>query len=253
MDKPYILWTLRRTGGTTLASILSQASSHPKVAHEPFNPDRIYGDVGKKWEESGDILRTREDISSILKLTPSIKHCFEIVPMQLNSILLQETTREGYRHIILRRRSEVERLFSLEVASLTGAWGPEDAKRKYTEISSGGGAGISLRTRSSLLHMAECYLRSRWLLGELKKRKQNYMMVDFEDLYGSIDVGCRKVSEIFTFLGHTKGRYHEFSHIVRDKLEKGNQGTRQISQHIENAEEWKGVIRKNWRAMTMDQ
>ena len=41
--RPFIIWTLRRTGGTILAAHIGVKH------HEPFNKDRIFGDVSKAW------------------------------------------------------------------------------------------------------------------------------------------------------------------------------------------------------------
>ena len=52
--RPFIIWTLRRTGGTNLATRLMALSQYPKLEHEPFNPDRVHGHVTRNWVEHCD-------------------------------------------------------------------------------------------------------------------------------------------------------------------------------------------------------
>ena len=37
MSRPFIVWTMQRTGGTALAQTLMGLSEHPAAEHEPFN------------------------------------------------------------------------------------------------------------------------------------------------------------------------------------------------------------------------
>jgi hypothetical protein len=37
VSSPFIIWTMQRTGGTTLTDLLMSMSEHPGAEHEPFN------------------------------------------------------------------------------------------------------------------------------------------------------------------------------------------------------------------------
>ncbi|NBZ89420.1 hypothetical protein [Stagnihabitans tardus] len=250
MDYPYIIWTFRRTGGTTLATILSHASSHGQAPHEPFNPDRIYGNISKEWNETGDVKKLYSSISEVVERREVIKHCFEIVPMQLNTVLLQETIRLGYRHIILKRRMEVDRLYSLEVASRTGAWGPETAKKKYQALENLGTPSIRLNLRASLTHMAECYLRARWITTEMKRRRAEHAHVDFEDLYPEPEYEPEKICDLLKFVGHSEQKIADLLPFIKQKVSTGNQETHSVDKFIENAAEWRRTVRANWRLIS---
>lgn len=121
---PLIIWTLRRTGGTNLAS-------HVGVKyHEPFNNDRIFGDVSKSWREKLDRAELRLGVAKALHGNPSIKHCVETVPDEVTQELVRQSVKKGYQHIFLIRRKPDGRVLSLQFASSFGIWGAEHAKKK---------------------------------------------------------------------------------------------------------------------------
>ncbi|AXI46082.1 hypothetical protein C1J03_08665 [Sulfitobacter sp. SK012] len=45
MSHAYFIWTMQRTGGTTLAILLRRLSEHPSVEDEPFNLTRVFGHI----------------------------------------------------------------------------------------------------------------------------------------------------------------------------------------------------------------
>jgi hypothetical protein len=246
LDQPYIIWAMRRTGGTTFASFLGRITSHTSVQHEPFNPERLYGEVAKDWNESYDLDRMRAKISNILQSRPVIKHCYEIAPLPLNILLLQESVRLGYHTILLHRKAEVDRQFSLEIAKLTGAWGAATAGSIYEEIRSGARPKPVLPIRSSVAHMADCHMRKAWLASMLSALGIDYSDVAFEDLYADREQGVRTVNAVLARLGHADARIAELRPDVELAVTAKGQDTQRIDYLVENAVKWRQTMQSIW-------
>lgn len=130
VERPFIIWTLRRCGGTNLGEALFKASKYNAIQHEPFNGDRLYGEVTKAWIEHKDLDKLYKSIECILEERPLIKHCFEIIPDEINQALLELSCKFGYKHIFLYREYPTDRLLSLNYAQVTGVWGKEQKSQK---------------------------------------------------------------------------------------------------------------------------
>lgn len=246
MDKPFIIWTLRRTGGTTFAALLATASSHPSVPHEPFNPDRLYGAVSKGWNQEFDVEKMRGAISEILKQKPTIKHCYEVVPQPLNVLLLLESAKQGYHQIFLRRRAEVDRMFSLKIAELTGAWGADKAGTIFEQIKSGEIDRPELSLRNSIAHMTDCKLRSTWLEHSLQSLHIAHSEVAFEDLYENLEAGTDSVNAVLAQIGHSAERIAELRPQIESALSSSGQKTRQIDEYVQKSAEWRKQMQAAW-------
>lgn len=137
MARPHLILTLRRTGGTSLTSFLAKVSEFPSVQHEPFNPDRTWGETTRTFRETGDLDRMRASVKEQLAASPNVKHCAEIIPLEVTRALIETCAAQDYGIFLLTRRDEARRLYSLFLAFATGAWGPEEAAEIYPEIISG--------------------------------------------------------------------------------------------------------------------
>lgn len=136
-SQPFLILSLRRTGGTSLMGTLSRLSPHPAIPHEPFNRDRLFGATTKAFTQSGDEAALAEAIAADLARTPNIKHCVEVVPQALTRALITHCHAAGYRIFLLTRRDELSRQRSLLLAQSSGAWGPVQAAKLYPEIERG--------------------------------------------------------------------------------------------------------------------
>ena len=136
-EKPWIILTLRRTGGTELTAALAQLSAFRTIEHEPFNPERKLGAITEGFAAHGDTTRLRAEIDTALRDTPNIKHCIEVLPIPVTQALIDAGQARGYHMILLTRRNEAKRIGSLLLAGATGAWGATDAARIYPKIISG--------------------------------------------------------------------------------------------------------------------
>lgn len=118
-------------------TFMSAVSTFPTQSHEPFNPDRPWGKIVARYEETKNVKFLRSDIEAVLSPRPNIKHCFEIIPTIVTRELIEICFKLGYKFFLLTRSNEADRLLSLALATATGAWGPETAQKIYPRILTG--------------------------------------------------------------------------------------------------------------------
>lgn len=182
-ERPWLILTLRRTGGTSLTAFLTRISGFATLEHEPFNRDRQLGAITRDFVASDDREALRRDIAAALQDRPNIKHCIEVVHFAITEELIDACTARDYRILVLTRRDEARRLLSLALAQATGAWGPEQAQKVYPAIRQG-----TIRPRpidlDRLRHRAD---EDRRLLArlhrDLARRDIAHRQAWFEDLY----------------------------------------------------------------------
>ena len=135
--RPFLILTLRRTGGTSLMSFLGRCSAFPTVQHEPLNRDRLWGAVTRDFAATGDATTMTAALGTLLEPRPNIKHCIEIVPPEITRALIEQAAARDYAIFVQTRRDEAGRIASLLIALSTGAWGPEQAAKVYPQILDG--------------------------------------------------------------------------------------------------------------------
>lgn len=136
-EKPYLILTMRRTGGTSLMSFLGKVSAFSSIQHEPFNKKRIWNHLKTAYVDRYDSDDFSEALNGVLRKRPNIKHCIELVPLELTTALIRACAERGYRVFVLSRRNEAARLRSLFLAQATGVWGKDKAEKIYPEIIAG--------------------------------------------------------------------------------------------------------------------
>lgn len=182
-EKPWLILTLRRTGGTSLTSALSAASCFPTIQHEPFNEDRRWGDVTKTYRAEPDETALQDAIAQKLQQRHNMKHCFEFLPMALTRALITQAHKAGYHIILLTRRSEAQRQLSLSLAQSTGAWGPREAAEIYPQIKSGARAAAPIDLGKLRARVQQDYRALGLVLSWLRNRQIAYDWLVFEELY----------------------------------------------------------------------
>lgn len=202
-EAPWLILTLRRTGGTSFTTFLSEVSSFQTIEHEPFNMDRMLGYVTKGFRDTQDLEAASTAMRAALAGRPNIKHCFEIVPMEITRLLIDEAQRLGYKIFLLTRQNEDKRLASLFLAISTGAWGPEQAAQIYPQIISGDfkPAPIDPRIVRNRAHLDARLLGN--VLCLLRNRQVRYHWLLFEELYFGDTPLEEQVLEVSQQLGIT--------------------------------------------------
>jgi len=247
LSHPYIIWTMRRTGGTTLAGLLEALSEHPQITHEPFNPDRLLGYITNTWFAGGDEARLEYDIRQALATCPVIKHCYELCAPELNDCLMMVASDLGYRHIILDRRAEDDRILSLELAEATDAWGGSDVRAIYGEIIVGNRTPRPINIDGAVTHMEHCLGARRRLLEILHRHGQAPFMVYFEDVYSDPARGCDLVRRLVEFVGLSPAEHPGYDALVDEALLTRGQNSAQIVHFVPGALELQAILRTQLR------
>ncbi|QUJ76007.1 hypothetical protein KDD17_13900 [Sulfitobacter albidus] len=229
MSDPYVIWTMRRTGGTTLATLLSLLSEHPRVQHEPFNKGRKFGDVYPAFLETGDTTALRGTLLDLLADRPVIKHCHELMNHAFNSTLMQVTTELGYRHIVLDRRSETDRLLSLELAQLTGAWGGDAAAKLYPAIEAGEVTLDPINMKHASYQMELCQTRRAQLAAMTAQADPAPFVIYFEDVYTDPERGRALIERLLAFLGIDPQAHPDYENLMEDALLRRGQNSFRIA------------------------
>lgn len=237
MSDPYVIWTMRRTGGTTLATLLSLLSEHPRVQHEPFNTDRKFGQVTKDFLESASKRKLRAALLECLAPRPVIKHCYELINPVFNATLMQVTTELGYRHIILDRHNETDRIASLGVAQLTGVWGRDEAQQKYPAIEAGEVAMAPMDANHAKHQLQLCHQRRLELAKLTARAKPAPFVVYFEDIYSDPQAGRALIERLLAYLGVRPQDFANYDQLVEDALLGRDQKSRRVFQAVPNFEQ----------------
>jgi len=241
-EAPFIIWTFRRTGGTSLRSIFFWLSRFKAWQDEAFNRDRELGHITAAFEDSRDHAALDRDIAGVIGERKNLKHCIEVVPYEVTSALLRHAVAAGYRHVVLLRLNEVDRLLSLNLARMTRAWGPEEARRAYAEIRD----GTRVLEPLNLQQLRRDLDRDAAALGRLMRamfqQRVRYGMTLFEELYeGPIDARLAEVRRVAALLGLSRAET-ESDGAFTGTLTGRSQGTRDIYSFVPNYDEARETI-----------
>ncbi|OIQ44923.1 MAG: hypothetical protein BM558_05780 [Roseobacter sp. MedPE-SW] len=239
--RPTLTLTLRRTGGTSLQSFLAQVSPFRSVQHEPFNPDRIWGHIVQKFQEDKDLDALEASIDALLENKVNIKHCVEVVPVQVTKLLIQCAKKHGYFFIVLTRSNSIRRLRSLFLAMSTDAWGPEHEAERYPAIL----AGEVKPAPINLDKVRRQYWNDQLVLGrtisQLRYQKVDYEWLVFEEVYQGDDPVSVHAAKLATQIGIDVSG--EGANL--DKLnEKGKQSSYQIENFIPNYDAMMEILKE---------
>ena len=248
--KPFVIWTLQRTGGTNLARQLFDRSGLLESArgktqadnpalrwlqgadnqwklHEPFNygeQGRLFGRITSDWVAGHDGESLEKATDEICSLHLPMKHCVEMVPLEVSQALADAAVRQGYRHLFLYRREGVNRLLSLHYAKLSGVWGAqfkkEDLKARIF--------ADPLPASELAAHETHCIGRLQALWDYLAGRGTGAYALAFEEIYGTDDPSAAE-DALMPLLGHlglSRG-IEDDRRFVAETVGGGEQGTRE--------------------------
>ncbi|WGL16394.1 hypothetical protein PVT68_16715 [Microbulbifer bruguierae] len=238
MSNPFFIWTFQRTGGTSLATALFDESKFQAIDHEPFNGERSLGEITKNFRRK-NVEQAGKMLDRVLEKRPLIKHCFELHDFSFNNeLVLKLSHLRDYRHIVLVRKDEVSRLFSLFLAKQTDVWGKGKAKSGgYEKFASGQQTLNDFPVDQMIKHGAHCAMYLDWLLKKMQSESMNYKIVYFEDLYvGDMSEKSRKVNSVFDFVGLSNVDL-ENDTVLSERILKGSQGSSSLYDLVPNAQE----------------
>lgn len=226
-QRPLVVWTSQRTGGTNLAYALFSRSRWPQVGHEPFNLDRIFGHITKQWLENQDEVLLLESIRKVCQRGVLIKQCVEVVPWEVSRALAEATLESDYRQLFLYRKNAVARLLSVHFSQTNAVWEPGTARKKESD------GELSLETPLPVKKLVNMEARAVGRLSEiwqlLCRRGAGPTALAYEDIYESDDPenASRLLQPIVIGLGLASGE-SEAAALVRMIVRDGHQGTRHM-------------------------
>ena len=189
MKQPFIIWTMRRTGGTSLANAIAQVGNY-QIEHEPFNWDRRFGFMTKDFSNNRknfDALSAHLQEHCIDKRI-CVKHCYEVVGDVLNKSLVELFAKAGYKQIIWYRQNELLRLMSLYTAKQTDVWGKHGARDAYNKYLSGELGLKPYDIDSMKFHYHSCQRMTQAMKERVASTEADYKELTFEDFYrGELD------------------------------------------------------------------
>lgn len=251
MSTPFAIWTMRRTGGTTLTDLLMKLSEYPTIAHEPFNGDRIFGHVSTNWYEHKDEAKTRAALRSMLQARPLLKHCFELHGHRFNALLLSTLQELGYRQILLTREDEVARILSLQLAEATGAWGKAGSERRYAIFQGEDAPELRFDIAAAQAHLEHCFKSWKWLEKTLDAQGITPFRLRFEDLYQDLESGKETVHAVFDHIDLPPETFAEQIETVENALRYRGQNSNAMMALVTNIDSARLQLQKRLDALHM--
>ncbi len=239
LSYPFVIWTVQRTGGTSLADLLMKMSEHQGAEHEPFNwegyKSRQFGHVSRHWAETKDAKVLTATLREILAARHLIKHCYELHPFPFNARLMRTAAETDYRHILLLRRDDLSRLASKFIAEANGTWFKDYAAEVY--------AGIATRQRTlaplpvdEVVHQYKYYQKMTARLRALFAEHAVEMReIWYEDIYvGSRETRLLNLDSLFEYLGFSTETIEAHRADIEEKIFHGGQNTGNILRFVPN-------------------
>ncbi len=221
---PFIIWTLRRTGGTNLGGALFTRANLGQGMHEPFNTDRPLGKITQAWKDLQDENQLARSLDEVFQQPVLIKHCVEIIPGPINLALAEKAVAKGYRHVFLYRANSLDRLMSLHFASQSGIWG----KRMANQIDVDEALFRQpIPVDKLITHEQHCRTELNHVYRRLCALGQKPVVLKFEALYQAEAAQARQdLVSAFAALGMPIDEEKERGYID-NILKAGDQGTRE--------------------------
>jgi len=201
MSKPFFIWTMRRTGGTSLTDLLMALSEHRSLQHEPFLIDRSLGYITQAFiEQKYDYVR--KELEGVFAQHSLIKHCYETVGSDFNDAILDVISRfDEYRHIFLLRQDETARMLSLMLAFQTDVWGKHGSERVYEAIRKGEKPLKPFDLKRLRDEERKAIEETAHIKKRLTGKGIEYFTIYFEDLYtGERQKRMKNLQALFDYL-----------------------------------------------------
>jgi len=245
---PVVLWTVQRTGGTSLATALAGLFPSPQIEHEPFNQGRVWS---KYLREDDPQAQIREALPGLLGDRPLVKHCCELHPHWLSRLLLEASSQAGYRQVVLIRQDETEWMMSLVFAERTGLWGKTATLGVAHGESVGVGSG-GLGAAKAIQHSRHSTRALDLLKEELTVFGCNHFVVSFEQLYrsGVPIMSNAPFLDLVRFAGVSEGTLSLKATALARIMQENEQGTRHLYADIPDMPTITGAIEPVCRLAT---
>ena len=231
MSRPFIIWTMQRSGGTALTELLMEMSEHRSAEHEPFNwarkNPRQFWPIADAWNKTRDAEALAGGLEAVFSANFLLKHCYELLAMPFNEHLMQAAAKTHYRHVHLLRRDEQGRLLSKFVAEAQGTWFRDYARKVFAEIADGTRRLEPVPIADMVTHYRLCRNATETVAGWLAELGPDARRVYFEDLYdGERDARLANIHGLLRFLGFTDSEIERHGRLIDAKMFHAGQRTR---------------------------
>lgn len=244
MSLPFIIWTLQRTGGTSLTDLLMKMSEYKTIDHEPFWPARAFGHVTQQWKKTRDPVALDAAMAEIFSQRYLIKHCYEFHGEPLNRALAKAAAAADYRHILLLRKNELARLVSMALAEAHGTWFRKWARKVYADVATGRRSLEPLAVDRLVKHYKTCARETSAVRSLLATHDVQLLEISYEDLYkGPRNAREAHLVQLFEFLGFEAETVKLHQTDIEEKIFGGGQDTHQVFRYIPNLGELKAALR----------
>jgi hypothetical protein len=232
---PFVIWTLQRTGGTSLTELLMCMSEHKATDHEPFHLSRAFGRVTENWLATQDCAALDRAMAEIVAERYLIKHCYELLPKSLNAALARAAAGARYRQVLLLRRDELSRLVSMSIAEANGTWFRDWARKVYADVAHGDRRFEPLPVERIVAHYRRCLASTAHTRKLLKKLRIAPFRLFYEDLYtGGRESRIAMLDKLFDFLDVSAKTRALHRQDIEDKIFAGGHETAQVVRHVPN-------------------
>ena len=242
MSRPFIIWTMQRTGGTALTELLMEMSEHPGAEHEPFNwarkSPRQFWPITDAWNKTRDHVALSGALDAIFARNVLLKHCYELLAMPFNQHLMQAAAKTRYRHIHLLRRDEMARLTSKFIAESQGTWFRDYARSVFAEVADGKRPLLPLPLDDMVAHFRHCRAAMQTVSGWLADLGDDSRLVYYEDLYdGTRERRLGHLLGLLNFLGFDQADCDRHRFLMEAKIFHAGQQTRSVAGFVPNLEQ----------------
>jgi SAM-dependent methyltransferase len=241
LSYPFLIWTVQRTGGTSLTELLMKMSEHQSADHEPFNwrnKPRQFGHIVQEWVETKNNSGLAASLGELFDQRYLIKHCYELHDLRFAERLLKAAEQTNYRHILLLRRDELSRLVSKYIAEANGTWFKDYASKVYAGIAAQEREMSPLPVEDIVKHYIFCRKitdRVRALLNQKGVEKRE---IWYEDIYvGDRETRLANLNALFQFLDFTPETIAAHQADIEEKIFHSGQNTGNILQFVPNLDE----------------
>lgn len=222
LPRPYVIWTLQRTGGTSLNQFLNRHSPYPKTQDEPFNERREFGEITRDWKATMDRDVLNERIAEVVALERNIKHCVEKVHFGVSHALWQATVEQNYLHLFLYRLDPVRRLLSMEYAERTRSWGRATVKPDGEDADA---FDAPLPVDDLITHETRANEKLNRFWREIEKTGAPVFALSYEEIYAADDAVTDRALRAFFKCWGVDVSDAQMPEVIREIRGKGDQGT----------------------------
>jgi len=246
MSKPFFIWTMRRTGGTSLTELLMQMSEYKAVEHEPFNLDRVFGYIVQDYKKellNGDTSKVSSSLDRLFIGKPLIKHCYEITDTNFNKILINSLKNTDYKHIFLLRKDEVSRVLSLFLAYQTNVWGKHGSEEIYNMIKSGKKVLKSFEIDHIRKEEERAIVKTKMIQKLLTQKNIFYKIIYFEDFFtGDRDKRLNNLNSLFNYLEFNEKTVKNYKDLIEQTIFNKSQKSSSILEYVPNHKDAKKIL-----------